>query len=637
MSKRIHSTFCLLILLVAKLSAQEGLRPMHGNAHLLYQEAKADFKKSERAVRTTTGSLSLPFFDDFYYATRSAYPSNAFWTDSSVYVNTGMARTPLSIGVATFDGLNKNGYPHFPSKTYTASDADSADVLTSQPINLLTVGSQTLQPSDSIALIFYYQQTGNGDSPEAQDSLVVDLFKPSQNIWSYKVWALKGNANPNGADTIFKRVFIWIKDTAYLHDGFKFRFRNKASGNGNYDNWHIDYVYLDKGRSMKGDTAWNDLTIGYVPSPFLKNYSAMPWHQYNANPNAEMGIKFSNFIRYNGTSTINTTYEYRVFDAANTQLNFISYGAANLAPFKPGGWQSYTVHSTPSTSYTFPTMTDSTDLTIKHYMQAHGGDISVGNDTVLQKQLFRNYYAYDDGSCETGYYVNNFGAYIVQKYTFNVTDTLRALRILFDPVATVPQQVTNPFRIKVFGSNGSGPGSLLYSDSLMYPKYSTTGQNVFATYTLTTPMEVGPQTYYIGIQQKATGQYGWITIGFDKNYNSSSNLYYDSGNGWNQSSYYGSLMMRPVVGKKVDPPVGVEEYGSNQNSNIKVYPNPASNRIHVLSEAELQYSIYSMEGKLIASGNSSNISTQEFGNGIYLLQLSSQGKVQYRQKIIIQH
>ncbi len=634
MSKRVYSTLSLLILLAVKLSAQEGLRPMHGNAHLMY--AGKNTLENTQAAKTTTGSLSLPFFDDFYYATKSAYPSNAFWLDSSVYVNTGMARTPLSIGVATFDGLNKNGFPYFPSKVYTATDADAADELTSQPINLLTVGSQTLQPSDSVALIFYYQQTGNGDSPEAQDSLLVDMFKPSQSVWANKVWALKGNANPNGADTIFKRVFIWIKDTAYLHDGFKFRFRNKASGNGNYDNWNIDYVYLDKGRSMKGDTAWNDLTIGYVPSPFLRNYSAMPWHQYNANPNAEMGTKFSNFIRYNGTSTINTTYEYRIFDAANTQLNFLSYGAANLAPFKPGGWQSYTVHSTPSTSYTFPVMTDSTDLTIKHYMQAQGGDINLGNDTVLQRQSFRNYFAYDDGNCETGYYVLGTGGRMAVKYVLNAPDTLRSVRIYFDPVTSINTATASyKFKINVFTDGGSGPtNNKLFTSDSMYPKYSQTGHNVFYEYKFNTPFVMGSGSYYIGLQQfVATG----ITVGFDKNYNSSSKLYYDSGNGWSQSSYYGSLMFRPVFGKKVDPPVGVEEHGSLQFSNIKVYPNPASDQIHILSEKEFQYSIYSMEGKLVSTGNSNDISTQEFSNGIYLLQLSAQGKVQYRQKIIIQH
>lgn len=639
MSKSAYFTLGFLVLIGLRLSAQEGLRPMHGNPNLIYSDLRPfGVQKNTSAAKTSTGSLSLPFFDDFYYACRSPYPSSALWLDSSVYVNTGMARAPLSIGVATFDGLKKNGYPYFPAKVYTATGADSADVLTSQPINLLTVGAQTLQPSDSVALIFYYQQTGNGDSPEAQDSLIVDFYSPFYNKWIYKVWSKKGNANPAGTDTVFKRAFIWIDTVKYLQDGFKFRFRNKASGNGNYDNWHIDYVFLDKGRSMKGDTAWNDLTFGYVPSPFLKNYSAMPWHQYNANPNGEMGTKFSSFIRYNGTSTINTTYDCRIFDQSNVQLNSVSYGAANLAPFKPGGWQSYTVHSTPSPSYTFATMTDSTDLTIKHYMQVQGGDISVGNDTVYQKQQFRNYYAYDDGNCETGYYVNNFGAYIVQKYSLNVDDTLRALRIYFDPVTLLSTQQTNPFRIKVFSSNGSVPATTpFYTDSLMYPKYSTSGQNVFATYTLTTPQVLSAQTYYIGIQQKASGQNGWITIGFDKNYDSSSKLFYDSGNGWTQSSYYGSLMMRPVFGRKVDPPVGLAHNGALQFSNIRVYPNPASDQIHISSEAALQYSIYNMEGKLISNGNTTTISTQEISNGIYLLELTSEGKVQHRQKLIIQH
>jgi hypothetical protein len=632
MSKRIYIITLLMLLMIGSW-AQEGLRPMHGNPNLMFPTSHTGPQKNT-ALKTNTVSLSIPFFDDFSYAYRSAYPSNALWLDSSVYVNTGMARAPLSIGVATFDGLNKNGYPHFPSKTYTPSDADTADVLTSQPINLLTSGSQTLQPSDSVALIFYYQQTGNGDSPEAQDSLMVDFYHVDSSRWE-RQWALKGNMNPNGTDTVFKRVFIWIDTAIYLKDGFKFRFRNKAAGNGNFDNWNIDYVFLDKGRSKKGDTAFTDVTIGYVPTPLLKNYSAMPWQQYNANPNGEMGRRYSNYIRYNGTSTVNTTYERRVFDQSNTQLNFISYGALNLAPFKPGGWQHDSAHAVPYTSYTFATMTDSTDLTVKHYMQSIGGDINTANDTVYQKQEFRNYYAYDDGSCETGYYVLGTGGRWAVKYGLNIADTLRGVRISFDPVGSLSGvESTSKFRINVYTDGGAGPGVKIFTSDSAYPKYSRSGHNKYYEYKFASPLVLSAGSYYIGMQQFIPSG---ITIGFDKNYNSAPKLYYDTGNGWTQSAYYGSLMFRPIFGKKVDPPVGIEEHGSAQVSNIKVYPNPASDQIHIVSDSDVHYSIYSMDGKLISNGNSTSISTQALSNGIYLLEISSQDKIQHRQKIIIQH
>lgn len=639
MSKSINKIVfaCLMLLGVLLLPAQEGLRPMYGNPNLIYSDLKPSAAKQNHAIaKTTATSLNIPFFDDFNYACNSAYPSQQWWTDSLVYVNTGMAKAPMSIGVATFDGLNKMGFPYTPNKIYNTTGADTADILTSQPINLFTSGSQTLQPSDSVALIFYYQQTGNGDSPEIQDSLILDFYDPTGNKWINKIWSLKGNLNTNGFDTVFKRVFVRVDSAYYFKDGFKFRFRNKAQTNGNFDNWHIDQVFLDKGRSIIGDTAWNDLTIGYIPSPFTKNYSSMPWYQFNANPPKEMATYYSNYIRYNGTSTVNTTYEYRAFDQTNTQVNFVSYGAANLPPFKPGGWQHAAAHKVPSIGYTFTPMTDSTDFTIKHYMQNLSGDISIANDTVYQKQRFRNYFAYDDGSCETGYYVMGVGGRMAYKYDLNITDTLRGIRIYFDPIGGLSlTESSYKFKVNIYTDSGFGPGTKIFTSDSIYPKYSQTGHNNFHEYKFNTPQILNAGVYYIGIQQfVATG----ITIGYDRNYNFSQKLYYDSGSGWTQSSYYGAVMMRPLFGPKILPPVGIKENGL-ETSSFKVYPNPASDLVKIWNEkdVEVSYSVLSIDGKLVLSGTGTEINSQGLTNGIYLLVLSSQNRVQYRQKLIIQH
>lgn len=632
----------LCLLVGSLLKAQEGTRPMSSNINYAYPDLShfTSQNPSRLTARpTSTGNITLPFFDDFYYASYSQYPDQRFWSDSLLYVNTGMARAPLSIGVATFDGLDKRGYPYAPNYSFTATQAYPADTLTSRPINLLTFNTTTLQPSDSVALIFYYQLTGNGDTPEIQDSLMVDFYKAGQGVWSNRTWALRGNNVPNANDTVFKRAFIWITDTAFFHDGFKFRFRNKAATNGNFDNWHVDYVYLDKNRSIINDTAWNDLTIGYVPSSFLKNFSAMPWHQFNE---YEMATKYSNYIRYNGTATVNTTYQYTILDQNNVQVNNASYGASNLPPFKTGGWQHNPVHSNPSLSYTFAPMTDSADFTIKHYMLNLGGDINIGNDTVFQKQRFRNYYAYDDGSCETGYYILGAGGKMANRYFLNVPDTLRALRIYFDPAGAISVTQGFSFRINVFQDGGFGPGLKIYTDSLMHPKYSTSGHNVFATYTLTSPLPLGAGAHYIGFQQSA-GNSGNITVGFDRNTDFSTNLYYDSGSGWTQSTTKGSLMMRPVFGKKVEPPVGIKEE-TKADQWCHIYPNPSSGYVNIagINGSQISaYAIYALDGTLVAkgliSGSVSTVSTGHMANGIYMMVIDSPTHASYRQKLIIQH
>jgi hypothetical protein len=640
--KYINLTLGYFFLFVVMLKSQEGTRPMTGNINLIFPELKEKLKKHKTlpVSKTASAVINIPFFDDFAYATRSAYPDPNFWSDSSLYINTGMARAPLSIGVGTFDGLNKNGFPYNPNTTFSSSDAFPADTLTSNAINLFTSGTQTLQPSDSVALLFYYQLRGYGDSPEIQDSLMVDFYKPKQQVWNKRVWSLRGNTNPNNNDTVFKRAFVWITDTAYFHEGFRFRFRNKAATNGNFDNWHVDYVYLDKNRSIIADTAWNDLSIGYLPTPFLKNYAAMPWEQYTA---FEMADKYSNYIRYNGTSTVNTTYEYRLYDGAGNQIHAQSYGALNLPPFKQAGWQQNSVHANPSINYTISTLSDSVDFTLKHYMLNLAGDVNLANDTVYQFQRFRNYYAYDDGTCETGYYVLGLGGKMAQKYVLNFNDTLRGLRIYFDPIGSINlTQNSYEMKINVYSGSGSGPGTRIFVSDSIYPIYSNQGHNYFREYLFNNPLPLNAGVYYIGIQQFVAAG---VTIGFDRNYDFSKNLYYDSGNGWTQSSVKGSLMMRPVFGKKIESPVGLQAVITEYDK-VRLYPNPVSDWLQLelgekfLSES-MKYEIVNLMGMIVAEGvlrkNDLKIQTSTFSNGIYLLKLyGAKGQV-VQHKLIVQH
>jgi hypothetical protein len=83
--------------------------PLNANLHL-----PVITNKNIQAAKTTSIVLmdTLPFFDDFSYAYNSPYPTVKHWKDSNVYVNVGFATAPKSLGVATFDGLNK---PHLTS------------------------------------------------------------------------------------------------------------------------------------------------------------------------------------------------------------------------------------------------------------------------------------------------------------------------------------------------------------------------------------------------------------------------------------------------------------------------------------------------------------------------------------------
>jgi hypothetical protein len=654
----IKKTYILLgtFLCVQFLQGQEGIKPLHANLSLYYPTpSHANTSKvtdTQIKKQNTTGSLFLPFKEDFSYASTNLYPSSSLWLDSNVFINTGYPIAPPSIGVATFEGLNKYGYPYNPN-LLNLTQSLPADTLTSKPINLfVTASSQTLQISDNIALSFYYQARGNGESPEANDSLLLDFYMPATNTWSNNVWFSRGNTNSNTNDTVFKRGFVWIKDNAFLKDGFQFRFRNTATTAGDFDHWHLDYIYLDKGRSEQGDTVYNDLTFINTPTPFLKNYSAMPFQQYNS---SEMANKISVRIRNSSSNYINLSYQFKIFNSSNQQLHFYDGGRDNLCPFMRSNFSACTgttgysrvpAHANPSVSYTFANLSDSADFTIKHTLALIGSsnDFFNSNDTIIQTQKFRNYYALDDGRAEAGYFVNAANGKMAMKFVVNKTDTLQALRIYFDPVGNVPLASTSySFNIILWADGGNGPGAVIFTEPPQFPKYfNKIGFKGEPEYPITASLglrTLGEGTYYIGFQQKvATG----ITVGFDRNINHNNMLYYDLGSGWTQSSIAGSIMIHPVFGKKVLASVGLKQFETNTSA-FNIYPNPSNDILYLTTDKIEDYSLLLFDGlgRIILNtsfyANQKSIDCKEFPNGLYFLSITKAGHIVHQQKIIVQH
>ncbi len=623
-------------------SAQEYLSPMSGNINLLYNNPVNKQQTNSIQKTAAAGSDTIPFFEDFYYAPNSPYPTGNHWVDSSVYINTGFGIAPPSIGVATFDGLNKKGYPY--NMAATINTSSPADTLLSRPINLLnnTANTYTYSPVDSIGISFLYQSVGFGENPTQNDSLVLDFYKPKQNLW-VRAWSKRGNAAPPLNDTIFKKAFVRISDTAYFHDGFRFRFRNRATGAGNADHWHVDYISL-KTNLFKVDTSYNDLTFGYMPRPILKNYSTMPFNQYNAN---EMGTQFSNFIRNNNVGVVkNTNYEYSIYDAGMTLLNAYGTGAGNTGnvnPFCTRGWDSVATHKNPPVNYTISPMTDSTFFIIKHIVNTNP-DTWKYNDTIIQKLYFNNFYAYDDGSAEQVYHHGSvIGPKDALKFTLNVTDTLRALDIFFNPFYDGNIIKNTQFRMFVWADASGVPGSVIRKDSTKKPIYLDFGYNKIPRYFFTSPMVLGPGNYFVGLQTVGSQS---LCIGFDKNIDHHTKLYYDVGSGWTQSATKGSLMIHPVFGEANRALVGIAEQPQSKRKEgfINVYPNPANDKLFI-SAAEINakdnYSIelISMLGAKLTEVNVENsiteINLNDYPSGIYFVSLKQNGTPVANKKFII--
>ncbi|MBP7809456.1 MAG: T9SS type A sorting domain-containing protein [Bacteroidia bacterium] len=634
--------FVLICCVSLNTSAQEYLKPLSGNLNLFYNNPVNQPQKNS-TQKVAAVSDTIPFFEDFFYAPNSPYPTGQHWTDSSVYINTGFAIAPPSIGVATFDGLDKKGYPY--NMAATAIVSAPADFLTSKPINLFTntLATYTYSPADSLGISLLYQAKGFGENPAVNDSLVLDFYKPLANVW-VRGWFTRGNNSPPANDTMFKKVFVRIKDTAYFHDGFRFRLRNKATGSGSSDHWHVDYISL-KTNHFKTDTSYNDVTFGYMPRPILKNYSSMPFNQYQA---SEMGTKFSNFIRNNNVGIVkNTNYEYSIYSSAMALLDAYGTGAGNTGnvnPFVTRGWDSVLTHKNPPINYTINPLPDSTFFIIKHIVNTNP-DTWKYNDTIVQKLEFNNFYAFDDGSAESAYYHNTYGAKDALKFVLNVTDTLRALDIFFDPFIDGNIIKNSQFRMYVWADGSGQPGTVIRKDSAMKPVYLDHGYNKIPRYFFTSPMILGPGTYYIGMQQ-VTNQP--LYVGFDRNVDHKSSLYYDTGSGWTQSAIKGSLMIHPVFGEATRALVGIKEQEAKKLKEgfIKVYPNPASDKLFITA-AELNtrdnYTIelYSMMGSKLNEVRVENTTTEidlnAYASGIYFVVLKQNNSTIANQKFIISH
>ncbi len=622
----------LLTVMHIGLTAQEQLRPLSTN-HVLTALSE------ERPMASRTSSIivsdTLPFFDDFSYSPTSSKPTLNHWLDSGgVFVNHTFPIAPPSIGVATFDGLNKKGYPYNISALSTSSQP--ADKLISRPINLEKKGTKIYTLGDSLYLSFYYQAKGRGDAPEPPDSLSIDFYKPSQQKW-IKMRGFPGY-NPSTNDSLFHRCMIPILDPEYLDSLFQFRFRNDATVSGSLDHWNIDYVFLDRARTFD-DTLTQDIAFEYMSTPFLKNYSVMPYEQFIT---AEMAPTSYNYIRHNYIGQgVQVNYFDTVFNQSNAAISTYTNGNNNIYPYSVSGTGSGPAYSQRPISFAFPAMTGNTTFKIKHFFNVPSfSDVAKSNDTLIQTQEFSNYFAHDDGTAEVGYYNNTYGAKMAIRYTLNITDTLGGMRIYFDPITDGLNIIGSSFRMMVWKDTGSGPGEVFYRDSMMYPSYLQAGYNSPMIYKLSSckllPV-TSTGTYYFGIQQTTNRP---LNIGFDKNTNHSDALFYDVGSGWTQSAIKGSLMINPIMGS-CSFAVGVNTIEKQQQS-VTLFPNPAQNSVRIATNGliteKATVTILSSIGQSVyasAFNADESIDISNLPNGIYFVQLQGSAINVTPQKLII--
>ena len=536
---------------------------------------------------------------------------NAIWIDSSAYRNFTHAVNPWTLGVVTFDGLNANGYPYAFGSTLT----NYADYLTSKAIDL---SSNT--PSDSIYLSFLVQREGFGDEPEPSDSLILEFYSSSQDAW-HRIWSINGG---NLGD--FQRAHIRITQAQYFTSGFKFRFKNYGGLSGMLDEFHLDYVYLRKNSGYQ-DTVFKDFAFVYPVGSLIKTYTQVPWDHWvndptHMNPVVQVTVRNgSNLPENTPDGNVAISYNGTVEGNFNLQGQTLSNGDLNYAP--------YTVYPSFhdfSTGYVFSTTPSVEEKTfdIKSNATAPFAHPTI-NDTTYTQQVFGDVYAYDDGTAEAGYGITGAQARFALRFDPYEADTLIGVRIHFVP--TVYDVSDKLFLLTVWADNNGVPGTVLYSDNFLNPRYPVynDGRGVFTDYMIPDSMYVSLQQapFYVGIRQVDADR---LNMGFDRNNNNSSKAFYslNGGSTWSHSTIAGSQMIRPIFLTAANHDLAVHEEAAELN-NWYVYPNPTSGLFHLRFDKMELYEgaiIRSISGQVIGTIDKSetSFSLENYPQGMYFIE-----------------
>jgi len=119
-----------------------------------------------------------------------------------------------------------------PSAPYSANlngDPDGGDDLITEAINL--------RDESNIIVKYFYQQTGGGESPDANDDLIIEWMDVDSD-WN----EINRHLGSEPDMTVYEEVELQLPTEA-MHAGFRLRVRCTATS-GSYDDWFVDDIYV---------------------------------------------------------------------------------------------------------------------------------------------------------------------------------------------------------------------------------------------------------------------------------------------------------------------------------------------------------------------------------------------------------
>ncbi|HEX7878961.1 MAG TPA: FlgD immunoglobulin-like domain containing protein [Candidatus Eisenbacteria bacterium] len=140
-------------------------------------------------------------------------------------------------GKWTTDGAVVDGLGSNPPTPPNSLDLDGQDVVTSRAIDMGAASGS------GYVLLYQKEQTGNGESPDPTNDLVIELYN-SNGVWD----EVNRHLGVDGDEVSFTTHVLALDSLVpssgtYFHSQFRFRFR--STGDPGFDNWFVDCTTLD--------------------------------------------------------------------------------------------------------------------------------------------------------------------------------------------------------------------------------------------------------------------------------------------------------------------------------------------------------------------------------------------------------
>lgn len=536
-------------------------------------------------------AIALPFFDDFSRAVSE--PDSSLWLHGEhVYVNSSFPFNPPNAYVATLDGLDRNGISYSSSQ----NSRGFADSLVSQPILL---GGKSV--SDNLVLSYFLQQKGFGRAPSPNDSLFVS-FLNNQDEW---IIQKRYGGLADLESEAFQQEFIAISSPDFLHDGFKIKFEAYNRLSGNFDAWHLGYIYLNEGRSTTQDW-YIDRTMAGQPSSPFKNYTAIPYTHLTEHPRLDTLLSgaealYNNlFFQPTGVNYVGVAMDKKnklaidtVLLAGNSNTLPRTHLLLQADPINPNAFSNFLQAHADSTA----------ELEMLFFLRAIDTLLSANingqtvyypqydlrqNDTVRSTYTIADYYAYDDGSAESSAELLAPDLRLAIAFENYGQEPLSAVDIFIPNIAK--NLAAGNIEINVWTSIADRQEGLVFSRGFALPRPDSL--NRFVRLEFEENVAVG-EKFYIGYRQVGDN---FISVGLDRNTDSSDKLFIYTGDSWNAvDNLEGSVMIRPVfkAGEIIashEQIIFPKEY--------RIYPNPNQGSFYIEGKAE-QIEAVDINGKKV--------------------------------------